>query len=826
MSFVSVRKNDRRSNIRASEQHFRAKSWFNSSRPALAAAAVGLVLSIVATSAIVQRENQLTAVEFEGVAKNQGIILQNGINEYVGRLVTLRTLFESANDEITRSEFEVFANRLFEEHHGILRVGWAPRVRSKERIEYESSAIRDGIAGYRFQSVAPDGARVPAPESSEYFPIFYSSGPKTSAIYGIDLTLQASRRAALERARDNDVTSVLPNVALLSNFDMNGVFVAVPVYVKGTSRNSVADRRRNINGFVVGIFELRRLLEAILSTTPASSGVNLAIYAPEVNADMLTARQPLFRLSSTSLIEQPVDGRAAEPHWSGSLKIGDATWKTLSTPAAGGRLANHYDRALIVLACMLVVTIIAVIYLFSVSRHSRRLERANQRVSALAQTDMLTGLANRRAFFDGLGDALADARGGGKAFSIFYFDLDHFKDVNDTLGHAVGDELLRQVADRLRATVRRTDLVARFGGDEFAVLEREVFEAQPADALADKIRTALAAPYEIKGTVVQVTASIGIARYAPDLASADALIVQADIALYQAKEDGRNCCRSYSRELSQQVRERVTIADELRGAIARGELSLYYQPQVELGTGRIIGLEALLRWHHPTRGVVSPSIFIPIAERSGSILQLGKWAFDEACRQYRSWDDQDIAPEVLAVNFSAVQFKAIADLESNVAESLERWRVPPSHIEVELTETVLMKVSEQHDDTLARLRRSGLRIALDDFGTGYSSLSYLTAYTVNRLKIAQELVLGVTTEPRNATVVRTAIRLAGELGIECIAEGVETQAQANFLVAAGCVQAQGFHFSRPVTAARATELLRGGRIKPVVKLLQNTETAA
>jgi EAL domain-containing protein (putative c-di-GMP-specific phosphodiesterase class I) len=318
----------------------------------------------------------------------------------------------------------------------------------------------------------------------------------------------------------------------------------------------------------------------------------------------------------------------------------------------------------------------------------------------------------------------------------------------------------------------------------------------------------------------------GRGRYAPDLANADALMVQADIALYRAKEDGRNCCRSHNLELSQQVQERVTVADELRGAVARGELSLHYQPQVELATGRILGLEALLRWHHPTRGLVSPSLFIPIAERSGSILQLGKWAFDEACRQCRIWEDQGIAPEVLAVNFSAVQFRAVAELECGIAESLERWRITPSHIEVELTETVLMKVSEQDDDTLARLRRSGLRIALDDFGTGYSSLSYLTAYTVNRLKIAQQLVLGVTTEPRNATVVRTAIRLASELGIECIAEGVETQAQANFLIAAGCAQAQGFHFSRPVSAARATDLLREGRIRPGITRLQNALSAA
>lgn len=439
---------------------------------------------------------------------------------------------------------------------------------------------------------------------------------------------------------------------------------------------------------------------------------------------------------------------------------------------------------------------------------------------------MLTKLFNRRAFFDGLGEAFGNARRDGDTFSVLYFDLDHFKDVNDTLGHAFGDELLRQVADRLRTTARRTDLVARFGGDEFAVIEREVFETEPADALAEKIRVALAAPYEINGAVVHVSASIGIACYAPDLVSADALIVQADLALYRAKEDGRNCCRCYSPQLSQQVDEHVTIGDELRGAVARGELSLHYQPQVELPTGRIIGLEALLRWHHPTRGLVSPALFIPIAERSGSILQLGQWAFDQACRQYRIWEEAGIAPEVLAVNFSAVQFKAGAGIESAIAESLNRWRITPRCIEVELTETVLMEVGEQHNDILQRLRQSGLRIALDDFGTGYSSLSYLTTYTVNRLKIAQQLVLGVSTEPRNAAVVRTAIRLASELGIECIAEGVETEAQAKFLIAAGCDQAQGYHFSRPVTAKRATALLRIGHLRPRMTRQKKMLTAA
>jgi diguanylate cyclase (GGDEF)-like protein len=429
-----------------------------------------------------------------------------------------------------------------------------------------------------------------------------------------------------------------------------------------------------------------------------------------------------------------------------------------------------------------------------------------------AQTDVLTGLANRRIFVERLALSFAEARRGGKAFAVLCFDLDGFKDVNDTLGHPAGDMLLRQVAERLKASMRDTDLVARFGGDEFAVLEPDASDSEAAGALASKILAVLAAPYDLDGIVVHVTVSIGIARYEPDLAGPDAILSQADLALYRAKEDGRNCYCFHTRELDQQVRERVALTDELRGAIARDELELHYQPQVELATGRIIGLEALLRWRHPTRGMVSPSVFIPIAERSGGIVPLGMWVFEEACRQLSVWQMQGIAPDVLAVNFSAVQFKGAAALEEELTACLKRWAVEPGRLEVELTETVLMQVGAQQGEMLERLRAAGLRIALDDFGTGYSSLSYLTSYPVNRIKIAQQLVFGVIDEQRSATVVRTAIRLANELGIELLAEGVETAAQAQFLLSAGCTQAQGFHFSRPVSGSEATELLKRHRI--------------
>jgi EAL domain-containing protein (putative c-di-GMP-specific phosphodiesterase class I) len=252
----------------------------------------------------------------------------------------------------------------------------------------------------------------------------------------------------------------------------------------------------------------------------------------------------------------------------------------------------------------------------------------------------------------------------------------------------------------------------------------------------------------------------------------------------------------------------------LRVALEQGELELYYQPQVELETGRIIGMEALVRWNHKTRGLLTPGAFIAIAEKTGAILPLGRWVFDEACWQFKSWHSQGIAPQVLSVNVSGVQFKGAAELEREVEQSLTRWDVDPANLELELTESVLMEVTQRHGNTLEKLRQLGIKIAIDDFGTGYSSLKYLTTYSVNRLKLAPEFVFRVTVDYRNAAVVRAAIRLANELGLDVIAEGVETEAQVRFLMGSGCEQAQGFYFSPPVAAEKATELLRAGRLVP------------
>ena len=303
----------------------------------------------------------------------------------------------------------------------------------------------------------------------------------------------------------------------------------------------------------------------------------------------------------------------------------------------------------------------------------------------------------------------------------------------------------------------------------------------------------------------------------------EALMIQADTALYRAKEDGRACFRLYNEVLHEKFRERVTISDGLRRAIDHGELRLHYQPQVEIASGKLIGLEALVRWHHPLRGLIPPSVFIPIAEQTGAIIPLGYWVFEEACRQFREWSAEGIAPPTLAVNLSAIQCRH-AGLESEFRDIMARYAVPPGRLEVELTESVLMDTSVQQRDVIERFKAMGLKIAIDDFGTGYSSLNYLAEYPVDRLKIAQELVFGVTKYLRHELVVKSAIRLAHELGTEVIAEGVETDAQARFLIAAKCEFAQGYLFSPPLAASSAAALLRkeGMKMLPAVPFAPET----
>lgn len=437
---------------------------------------------------------------------------------------------------------------------------------------------------------------------------------------------------------------------------------------------------------------------------------------------------------------------------------------------------------------------------------------AEAEILRTARCDALTGLANRAVFLEAVQHAIATVKCGAKPFGVLYLDLDQFKDVNDTLGHPIGDELLKAVAGRLKSNTRNCDLVARFGGDEFAVLVCDIGEAANAAIVADTIIKAMATPFIIAGNDIRSGVSIGVSLFGSDEPDTETILARADVALYRAKSERTGEYRFHTDAMDNEIRTRVTLGAELREGIALGQLFLEYQPQVDIATGRIKGVEALVRWRHPSRGVLGPHLFIPVAEKSGLIAALGHWVLRQACAQAKQWCDAGIALEAIAVNLSAVQFKRAFELEAEIANVLAETGLPRGQLELELTETVLMAASREHNDFLQRLRESGVRLAIDDFGVGYSSLDYLRRFPARRIKIAQAFVSKIVTEPGSAAIVKATIGLARELGIAVVAMGVESSAQLDLLKAWGCSEAQGFYFAQPLAAEDAAPLLARGSI--------------
>jgi diguanylate cyclase (GGDEF)-like protein len=438
---------------------------------------------------------------------------------------------------------------------------------------------------------------------------------------------------------------------------------------------------------------------------------------------------------------------------------------------------------------------------------------AEEKIALLARTDGLTGLANRATLIERLHQAFAAARRGATPFAMFYLDLDHFKRINDTLGHPVGDLLLQEVARRIKTCVRENDVVARLGGDEFAILQLDVGDPTQSAALAAKVRDALVLPYSLAGNAVRVSVSIGISSYAQVSLSADSLLTQADMALYRSKEKGRNQYHFHSEEINQEVVERMTIANDLKTAIERDELELRYWPEVDLSSGRILGMEAQVSWNHPIRGLLEAPAFLPAAEKTGIIIALGHWVLERACRQMRQWRDEGMAPPVVAIKLSLAQLKSGPELIYDVLRTTARWDLCPWDLRFDVTEATLAQTKWTHNDILPRLHELGVKIAIDDFGTEYSSFDYLKTYQVNHLKLAQAFIDTAAHDAASATTLRAIINFARDVGIGIIAEGVETQEQRTSLMATGSpMNAQGYYFSKAVSSQQAAELLKAGSI--------------
>jgi diguanylate cyclase (GGDEF)-like protein/PAS domain S-box-containing protein len=426
-----------------------------------------------------------------------------------------------------------------------------------------------------------------------------------------------------------------------------------------------------------------------------------------------------------------------------------------------------------------------------------------------ATHDLLTGLPNRALFHDRLRHAIRRAGRHGERVAVMFVDLDKFKGVNDTLGHSVGDELLRIVAAQLRLCVRECDTVARFGGDEFVLLLDNPVAATLPGTIAERIAARLAVPVLLGGREHVITGSIGISVYPDDSAEPDELLRQADIAMYRAKDNGRDGYQFFTRRMQEQLDARVALEQGMHRALQRDEFVLHFQPQVDLASGRMVGAEALLRWQSPELGLVPPMQFIPVAEESGLIVSIGQWVLDKACATLRRWQDDGVPLVPVAVNVAASQF-ADQELDQMVRRTLDKYGIDARYLHLELTEGLSMDDPEASIALMRRLADAGVALAIDDFGTGYSNLSYLKRFPVAKLKIDQSFTRGLGRNVEDGAIVTAVIRLAHSLGLRSVAEGVETAEQLRLLVAQGCDEMQGYYFSRPVAEAAMVALLKDG----------------
>jgi len=584
-------------------------------------------------------------------------------------------------------------------------------------------------------------------------------------------------------------------------FDDNGRYLARAWFFRDITKRICAERavreseenlRTIFTSVREGIFVMDLEEGKIIEVNPA--GCEMFGYRREqvIGADiglLSSGEEPFSHANALRLIHS-ADGESGEMDWHCKRSDGERFWAAVAIQRA------PFMGKMVLLATLRDIT---------------ERKQAEATIAQLARYDALTGLANRRVFVESLRLGISRAGRSKGYLAVLYLDLDHFKDVNDTLGHRVGDLLLKEVAQRIRSSVRDMDTVSRFGGDEFAVFAADLSAPEDAAVLAEKLLDALRQPFSIEGNEIRSGTSIGIATYGADSGDEDALLGHADVALYRAKAEGGSTFQFFTDEMDREVKNRVSLANELRSAISRGELELFYQPEVDLNSGDITGLEALVRWHHPTKGLLAPSEFIPAAERGGFIIDLGRWVMGEACRQAKAWVDLQIAPEFVAVNLSALQFKTPDELEKDIAKALSDHQLPPGMLELELTETVLMQTSQRNSDCLRSLRDKGIGIAIDDFGTGYSSLDYLRRFPAERIKIAQHFVADIESSHGNRTIVRAALGLARELGLGAVAEGIETHGQLMLLKSWGCREGQGYYFARPLPAAEATQLLRSRR---------------
>ena len=708
----------------------------------------------------------------------------------------------SASVDVSREEWRRYVNalRVEEAYPGIQGLGYGPVIVQADKAVHLAKLWQEGFPNYEI---------LPRGERSMYTPVIYREpfdGLNRRAL-GYDMFSEPIRRKAMELARDTGAAALTGKVRLvIENETQNplSIIMFLPVYEYNTTPITIDSRRAALKGYVFAPFHVSELIEATLGERLEEVGLDLELFE-----NVVLAKETLIYDRDHHLL---IDDPKFHPLFATqqTLELGGQTWTLAMHSLANFEHAIDRTKSWLILGGGTLLSLLLFGFLYSLATQHAKindkaaqlthdLQQSEERFRHLAHHDPLTGLPNRALLNDHGARALGRARRSKNHVGILFIDLDRFKTINDSLGHGVGDDLLCEVATRIRKIVREFDTVARMGGDEFVVLLTDLADPAAAGGVAQHVLESLAKVTIIDGHPLHITPSIGISLFPDDGNDFDELLKHADAAMYLAKENGRNGYQFFTTEINNLAHGRFAVETGLRHALENGELELRYQPQIALSSGAIIGAEVLLRWRHPQRGLVEPDEFIFVAEDTGLIVPIGEWVLRTACAQYAKWRQSGLAPFRLAINLSARQLRQ-KNLAAITREILATNAIPGEELELEITETSLMQNIEEAAIALRSLKPLGVHLALDDFGTGYSSLNNLRRFPIDCLKIDRSFVRDISTDPSDAVLVRAIIDLAHSLGMAVVAEGVETLDQLRFLKIHNCDDAQGFFISTPLTA--------------------------
>jgi diguanylate cyclase (GGDEF)-like protein len=780
-----------------------AESW----RPRWKTVALPMLLALavvaVAFSQVLSSEQRALQQRFDQESKALTERLQRRLDAQTDALMAVTRLKELTTDEDPRS-FQLITSIWLSRYAGTQNFGWSPWVSREQRAAFEALArdlhrLSADVPPYEIRGRDSDGNTFVAPVADAYLPIlFVEPLASNRSVLGLDVLVLPATARAVRAALVSGRPQVTEGIRLVQE---SGTQRGVVMYQAAYDPRASDVSAQRVRGVVSAVFRMDDMMHAALEGLDTNY-LSVCLLDP-------SAPESTQRLHGPVGCESPTGVRAA---YSASLPVhfGERRWllRVSSGPHFESRERGWSSWATLLVSLMAVGLL--GVFLIVQSGHARRTEQlvvartrelaqSNEGLHRLAMFDPLTGLANRFHWMTEARKAVDLARRHGDRLAVLFVDLDHFKNINDSLGHSVGDTLLQAVAQRLRACVRAHDLIARQGGDEFVVLLNRLGSRDDAATVATKMIEQLRQPFILHGHEVHVSASVGIAWYDGGADDVEALLRYADMAMYRAKATGRSGWSFFDPQMDQSLTQRLKIESGLRRAITQNQLVLYYQPQMECATGQIVGVEALVRWQHPEWGLLTPDRFVPQAEASGQIDDLGTWVMREALRQWKAWQAQGITGLTVAVNVSAIEFGRPTFIP-RLRRLLDETGADPQALELEITETALMQALPELIERLGEIARVGVRLSLDDFGTGYSSLGYLKRLPLNSLKIDRSFVCDLPGDKEDEAIVCATLSMAKALGLSVVAEGVENAAQRSFLEQQGCGLIQGWLVGRPMDA--------------------------